>query len=46
MVDMGGLAVPFLSLPDLIIAKKTSGREQDLRDVAGLERAAQDVSQS
>ena len=29
-----------ISLPDLIIAKRTSGREQDQRDVAGLERIA------
>lgn len=38
--DLEGLAVPIVSLQDLIIAKRTSGREQDLRDVAGLERIA------
>lgn len=36
--DIDGLAVPILSLADLITAKRTSGREQDLRDVEGLER--------
>ncbi len=39
MVDLDGLLVPFIALPDLIIAKRTAGREQDLRDIAGLERA-------
>ena len=39
--DLEGLAVPIVSLQDLIIAKRTSGREQDLRDVAGLERIAE-----
>jgi hypothetical protein len=38
VADISGLAIPLISLPDLIIAKRTSGREQDLRDVAGLER--------
>jgi hypothetical protein len=31
-------AIPFISLADLITAKRTAGREQDLRDIAGLER--------
>ena len=39
--DVGGLVVPFISLADLIIAKRTAGREQDLRDLAELERLAQ-----
>ncbi len=38
VVDIEGVAVPLVSLRDLITAKRTSGREQDLRDVAGLER--------
>jgi len=40
VADIDGLAVPLISRPDLIIAKRSSGREQDLRDVAGLERSA------
>lgn len=40
IADIDGLAVPLISLTDLIIAKRTSGRDQDLRDVAGLERIA------
>lgn len=38
VVEIEGLAIPLISLPDLITAKRASGREQDLRDVAGLER--------
>ena len=38
VADIDGLAIPLIALPDLIIAKRASGREQDLRDVAGLER--------
>ncbi|NQX01096.1 nucleotidyltransferase [bacterium] len=38
VVDIDGLALPLISLTDLITAKRASGREQDLRDVAGLER--------
>lgn len=38
MANIEKLAVPFLSLSDLITAKRTAGREQDLRDVANLER--------
>lgn len=34
------LSMPLISLADLITAKRTSGREQDLLDVAALERAA------
>jgi predicted nucleotidyltransferase len=40
IADIDGLAVPLISLADLIIAKRTSGREQDLRDLAGLESIA------
>lgn len=42
VVDIEGLAVPLISLHDLITAKRTSGREQDLRDVAGLERVVRE----
>jgi predicted nucleotidyltransferase len=42
VTDLDGLAVPFISLEDLITAKRTAGREQDLRDIEGLERASQD----
>ena len=38
IVDIEGLAIPFISLPDLITAKQTAGREQDLLDLANLER--------
>lgn len=38
VADIGGISVPLVSLVDLITAKRASGREQDLRDVAGLER--------
>ena len=38
VADIDGLAVPLIALTDLITAKRASGREQDLRDVAGLER--------
>jgi len=44
ITDLNGLKVPFISLPDLITAKRTAGREQDLRDVAGLERVAAEES--
>ncbi len=40
VADIGGLLVPLISLADLILAKRTSGREQDLRDLQGLERIA------
>ena len=36
--DIDGIAIPFISLPDLITAKRIAGREQDLRDLACLER--------
>jgi predicted nucleotidyltransferase len=39
IVDINGLPVPFISLRDLITAKRTAGREQDLSDIASLERA-------
>ena len=45
VVDIEGLAVPLISLGDLITAKRTSGREQDLRDVAGLERVVNEGKQ-
>ena len=38
VADIDGLAIPLIALSDLITAKRASGREQDLRDVAGLER--------
>jgi hypothetical protein len=38
VADIDGLAIPLSALPDLITAKRASGREQDLRDVEGLER--------
>lgn len=41
IADIGGLLVPLISLPDLILAKRNSGREQDLRDLEGLERIAE-----
>lgn len=40
VAEIEDLSMPFISLADLITAKRTSGREQDLRDVAGLERVA------
>lgn len=36
--DVEGITIPFVCLPDLITAKRTAGREQDLRDIADLER--------
>jgi predicted nucleotidyltransferase len=41
IAELDGLSVPFISLDDLITAKRTAGREQDLRDIEGLERANQ-----
>lgn len=38
VVDLGGLFVSFISLEDLITAKRVAGREQDLRDLSELER--------
>lgn len=38
--DVDGLSIPFISLHDLITAKRTAGREQDLRDLATLEQAS------
>ena len=32
--------MPFISLADLITTKRTAAREQDLRDVEGLERVS------
>lgn len=45
-VDLGGMVVPFITLKDLIVAKRTSGREQDLRDLAELERVAEQTPES
>lgn len=42
LADLGGVTAPIISLQDLITAKRNAGREQDLRDVVGLERAAQE----
>lgn len=44
MASLEDFQVPFLSLADLITAKRTAGREQDLRDLVGLERAQQETS--
>jgi predicted nucleotidyltransferase len=46
VADLDGLEVPFISLKDLITAKRTAGREQDLRDIAGLERVAMEEKQN
>ena len=40
--DLGGVTVPFVSLNDLIQAKRTAGRPQDLLDVAALESVAKE----
>jgi hypothetical protein len=39
MVEAAGLAIPFISKEDLIIAKNASGRPQDLIDVENLEKS-------
>lgn len=39
VVNLGDLEVPFIGKQDLIIAKKASGRPQDLLDAARLEEA-------
>ena len=36
---LGGVSVPFISLDDLMVAKKALGRPSDLLDLANLERA-------
>jgi hypothetical protein len=36
-IDFDGLNVPFIPKPDLIVAKKASGRPQDLIDAGLLE---------
>lgn len=36
-VEMDGLSLPFLSLDDLRVNKRASGRPQDLADIAALE---------
>ena len=38
-IDFDGLSVPFISKPDLIVAKKASGRPQDLIDADLLEQS-------
>ena len=35
-VSLGDLQLPFLSLPDLITARKCAARDQDLRDLGAL----------
>lgn len=35
-VDVGGLAVPFISPEDLVVTKILAGREKDLEDVRGV----------
>jgi hypothetical protein len=39
-VTLGDLAIPVISLEDLIVNKRAAGRPQDLADVVLLERAA------
>jgi hypothetical protein len=39
LVKLGGVEVPFISRPDLILAKKASGRPQDKIDIERLEEA-------
>lgn len=43
VVDIDGVEVPFISLPDLIAAKRAAGRPQDLLDLEKLERGATDA---
>ena len=38
--DVGGVSVPFISLHELMLAKRTAGRPQDLLDLAALEGVA------
>jgi predicted nucleotidyltransferase len=40
VIDVEGVQAPFISLQDLIAAKRAAGRPQDLLDLAELERAA------
>jgi hypothetical protein len=42
LVDIAGVSVPYLSKADLIVAKKTSGRAQDLADLEELQRSNDD----
>jgi hypothetical protein len=42
LVDIAGTSVPYLSKADLIVAKKTSGRMQDLADLEELQRSNDD----
>lgn len=37
VVDVGGLAVPFIGRDDLVENKRASGRAQDLADVEALD---------
>ncbi len=39
MIALGGMQVPFLSLPDLLTNKRATGRLKDLADVEEFERA-------
>jgi predicted nucleotidyltransferase len=39
-VDVGGLDIPVIALDDLLANKRAAGREQDIADVALLERVA------
>ncbi len=39
LVRLGGVEVPFISRPDLILAKKASGRPQDKIDIEKLKEA-------
>jgi hypothetical protein len=40
-VELDGLEIPFISSPDLIPAKKASGRPQDKIDIEKLKEAGQ-----
>jgi len=42
IVDIDGIAVPYLARLDLIVAKRTAGRAQDLADLEDLLRAGRE----
>ena len=44
MSEEDGIPIPYLSKPDLITAKKTAGRAQDLADLEELQRLIRDHS--
>jgi len=46
IVEIDGLKIPLISIPDLIKNKKATGRSQDLTDVKHLERILKLKSQS